>query len=293
MNWFNNLDIKLQVIIISSLTSILIFFLGWIIRIIYERTSLNYKLRKEYHFEQKKKLKEEIAKNKMHLLNAGEELNHRLWNFSQNVGENWHSKTKEEIFNSEQYYIKSFVYRFLKFLHWVIETEKDTISFDTIVANKKDILFLKYVKTFKDIFTDADLLKDLGYNKTHNTNHFFKNDLKTYTKLVTINGEVIDFDEFKETLLVEYDTLEKVVEYFSKIENLNSDKNLNILRACHLIIIKFLNTFGHDYQKTNSEKINKITEKYKTELLIKKELKIFIKKSKLNREFYWLLCKIK
>ena len=90
MDWFNNADIKLQVVIISSLTSIAIFLLGWLIKVIYERNSLNYKLKKEYQFEQKKKLKEEIAKNKMHLLNSAEELNHRLWNFSQHVDENWH-----------------------------------------------------------------------------------------------------------------------------------------------------------------------------------------------------------
>lgn len=109
MDWFNNADIKLQVVIISSLTSIAIFLLGWLIKVIYERNSLNYKLKKEYQFEQKKKLKEEIAKNKMHLLNSAEELNHRLWNFSQHVDENWHKVSKQDWFETEQYYINSFV----------------------------------------------------------------------------------------------------------------------------------------------------------------------------------------
>jgi hypothetical protein len=272
---------------------ILTFAVGWIAKILYEKHTLNYKLKKEYDFKQKIKLKEEIAKNKMHLLNSAEELSHRLWNFSQHIDENWHSIKKEDWFKNEQYYINSFIYRYLKFLYWTIQTEKDTISLDSIIADKNDILFLKYVKTFKDIFTDADLLTDLGYNKTNNTNHFFKNDLNSYCKLIVKNNEVIDFDDFKLILESNYDSLEKIIEYFTKIENNNTDKNLNVLLCCHLILIKFLNTFGHDYQKTKSDKIKTITELYKGKLSIKKEFRTFIIKSKLEKELCPIYKKIK
>ena len=205
IDWFNNLDIKLQVVIISSITSLTVFLIGWLFKFIYERISLSYKLNKEFQFEQKKKLKEEIAKNKTHLLNSTEALNHRMWNFSQNVGENWHKVSEENWFNNEdQYYINSFVYRFLCFLHWTIKTEKDTITVDTTIANKEDITYLKWIKTFKDIFTDADLLQDLDYNKARNTNHFFKNNLIGYTKWVTESNRVIDFNEFETKLKYNY-----------------------------------------------------------------------------------------
>lgn len=276
----------------TYLIPVLTFIFGWITKIIYERYTLNFKLKKEFEFEQKKKLKEEIAQNKMKLLNSAEELNHRLWNFSQHVGENWHRVSANEWNTTEQYYLKSFVYRFLKFLYWSIQTEKDTISIDTTIAEKDDILFLKYIKTFKDIFTDVDLLKELNYDKAHNTNHFFKNNLADYCILVTQGGEILSFENFKEVIDREYQSLEKVINYFSNIQNTEDDKNLNVLRVCHLLIIQFLNTFGHDYQKTDKEKIKKITDLYKPKLKIKNGMIEFIKKSKLEKEMKSITKKI-
>lgn len=274
------------------LIPVLTFISGWITKVIYERYTLNFKLRKEFEFEQKKKLKEEIAQNKMRLLNSAEELNHRLWNFSQNVGENWHQVSRNDWNTNEQYYLKSFVYRFLKFLYWNIRTERDTVSIDTTIAEKQDILFLKYIKTFKDIFTDVDLLKELNYNKAHNTNHFFKNDIDDYCILVTQGGEVLSFENFKKVLDREYQTLEKVINYFSMVQNSDDDKSLNVLRVCHLLIIQFLNTFGHDYQKTDDDKIKKVTSFYKPKLKIKNGMIEFIRKSKLEREMDSITKKI-
>ncbi|MBU3822515.1 hypothetical protein KO566_10610 [Flavobacteriaceae bacterium XHP0103] len=268
----------------TYLIPVLTFIFGWITKIVYERYTLNFRLKKEFEFEQKKKLKEEIAQNKMRLLNSAEELNHRLWNFSQHVGENWHRVPANDWNTTEQYYLKSFVYRFLKFLYCNIQTEKDTISIDTTIAEKDDILFLKYIKTFKDIFTDVDLLAELNYDKAHNTNHFFKNNLADYCILVTQGGEILSFENFKEIMDREYQSLEKVINYFSTIEDSDDDKNLNVLRVCHLLIIQFLNTFGHDYQKTDDEKIKRITELYKPKLKIKNGMVEFIKKSKLEKE---------
>ena len=98
IDWFNNLDIKLQVVIISSITSLIVFLLGWFFKVLYDRFSLAYKMKQEFEFEQRKKLKEEIAKNKTHFLNSIESLNHRMWNFSQNVDKNWHKITREQWF---------------------------------------------------------------------------------------------------------------------------------------------------------------------------------------------------
>lgn len=292
--WIDNLDIKLQVVIISSGTSILIFLIGWFFKFIYERYSLSYRLSKEFEFEQKKKLKEEIAKNKTHLLNSIEALNHRMWNFSQNVDENWHKKSEENWFqDEEQYYINSFLYRFLCFIHWTLKTESDTVSVDTTIASKEDITYLKWIKTFKDIFTDTDLLKELNYNRAKNTNHFYKNDLIGYTKLLIENNRVIDFDEFETKLKYNYTNLKKVIEYFTSIENDDNDKNLNVLRCYHLLAIKFLNDYGHDYQHTSSEKLDRIINLYKPKIKIKKSFVEFIKKSKLEQEMKPILKKIK
>lgn len=281
-----------NILLLPYIIPIITFISGIIAKIIYEIFTLHFKLKKEFNFEQKKKLKEEIAQNKMTLLNSAEELNHRLWNFSQNVGEYWHNKSKNKNNLTNDYYLKSFIYRFLKFLHLNIKTEKDTVSIDSTIAEKNDILFLKYVKTFKDLFTDPDLLKELDYKKETVTNHFYKNDLADYCISVTQEAEILNFENFKKVLDTEFQNLEKVINYFSNIEDSDDDKNLNVLRVCHLLIIQFLNTFGHDYQKTDSEKIKKITGLYNQKLKIKKGMVEFFKKSKLENEMQPLTKKI-
>jgi len=209
IEWVKTLDLTIQVVIISSITSIFGFITGWIFKLLYERNSLKYKLKKEYEFEQKKKLKDEIAKNKIHLLNAVEELNHRLWNFSQNISTKKYSVSKNNWFTEEQYYLNSFIYRFIKVLYLTIKTENDTVSIDSTIADNNDILFLKYIKTFKDIFTDKDLIKNLPTQ--NKTTHFYKNNLFGFASYISNEGNLLSFEEFEEVLKINYKGLEKVL----------------------------------------------------------------------------------
>lgn len=292
MEWIENMDIKLLTALISSAVTIGLFILGWFVKFFYEKFSLNYKMKKEYEFEQKKKLKEEIAKTKIPLINSVEELNHRMFNFNKNIDKNWHKISKADWENGNNYYIQSFVYRFLVFLHWMLKTEKDTITIDSTIADEKDILYLQYIKTFKDIFTDTELLKKLGYKSYLDTNHFFKNNLVKYAKWVRDEENVIDFDVFVEKSKKEYDKMSKVIKYFSTIENDSKDKNLNVLKCFHLVAISFLNRYGHNYQFTSNEKLDKLLRKYSQEIEVKNEFQEFIEKSKLGKELKRIKNKI-
>jgi len=292
IDWFEKVDIKLQVIIISSSTSIIVFVLGWIIRVFYERNSLKFRLKKEFEFEQKKKLKQDIAKNKIPLLNIAEELNYRLWNLNENIDKRWLKISKKEWEEADKYYTRSFVYRFLVFIHWILKTEKDTVSIDTTIADKNDILFLKYIKTFKDIFSEPKLLKELNYSNDTSSHHFFRNNLIGLSKIVVDNEKVLDFDEFKNKTKNKYNELNKVIKYFSEINNDNTDKNLNVLWCFHLIIISFLNKFGHTYQKTDKTKLKELTSIYKDKIKIKKGFENFVLKNKLEKELKYIIRKI-
>lgn len=267
------------------------FGFGWLAKVIYERYTLNYKLKTEFNFEQKKKLKEELANNKFLLLNAVEELNHRLWNFSQNLEFEKYSVPKNRWCKDEQYYLNSFLYRYLKVIYLTIKTERDTISIDPEMADKEDLLFLKYIKTFKDIFTDRDLICNLKNEKR--TTHFFKNHLFDYSSIVVKENEVLGFNEFEKELKHNYDRLEKVINYFTEIKNSKNDCSLNVLKCFHLLSLNFLNKYGLDYQKTKEDKIKLITEQYKCEIAIKKEFEEFLIKSKLEGEMKNMLDLIK
>lgn len=284
MDW-NSFPLELKAAIVSACTSLIIFLLGWIFKFIYERYSLNYKLKKEYLFEQRKLIKQEIAKTKIPLLNSAEEFNYRMWNFNKNIGEYYHKIDKDKWFKTNQYYLNSFIYRFLVFMYYCIKTEEGILSMDSTVAEKNDILFLQYVKTFKNLFCEIGLLTELGYGKNENGNHFFRNELKGYCSWVVKHHQVMDFEEFISKLKFNYNDLQKVIEYFSKIENANSDKTLNVLRCAHLLAIGFLNRFGHSYQYTGREKMKMLSNYYSNRIMIKDSFKIFLESSKLDKEF--------
>lgn len=289
IEWFKKLDLTLQTLLISTLTTALFGIFTRFYNILHERYSLTYKLRKEFEFSQRKMLKEEIAKNKIPLLNILEELNYRILTLNKNMVAGslnipWLNVTQANWFINEQYFINSFIYRYLIFLHFVLKTENDTISIDSTIADKSDIIYLTYIKTFKNLFTEVDILKDLNYSPTRDDHHFFKNDLETYSNWVLRNGEVISFEDFKDRLRNNYAEYKKVIEYFTTIKNDNQDMNLNVIRGFHVVIIKFLNVYGHNYQKTEKDKLKKLLNDYKTSLTIKKGYIEFLEKNKLDKE---------
>jgi hypothetical protein len=134
------------------------------------------------------------------------------------------------------------------------------------------------------MFSDIEILKELNYGPGDDTNHFFKNDLETYGNWLIENDKLIGFEKFKEKLKLDYDKYQKVIEYWTKIQNLDTDKNLNVLRSFHLIAISFLNKYGHEYQKTNKDKLKILTDGYKQNLKVKIGLKNFLSKNKLDKE---------
>ena len=290
---FQNLDPKVQGAIIGGIISLFIFFSGWVFKIFYDQYSLNFKLKREFQFEQKKSIKQEIAKTKTPILNVGEELNYRLWNFIPNIKENWHSIPKEKWVEPKHYYLRSFVYRFLTFIFWVLETERSLTHFDSTIADKKDINYIKYIKTFKNIFCDILLLKDLDYPNDATTNHFYKNDLPKYADYVKgDDGEVIDFDRFYCKIKQDYSLIEKVFLYINEIEDEVKNENLNVLRCFHLLLMQFLTEYGHDYQKTDEIKIEKLIREEYHKIQIKSAFKEFLQRNMLDNEMKKTLKKL-
>ena len=98
------------------------------------------------------------------------------------------------------------------------------------------------------------------------------------------NNKVIEFDDFVPKLKHSYDPLRRVIEYFSKIDNDDEDKTLNILRCTHLLSICFLNEFGHSYQQTDKGKIKKLNQSYKDKIEIKARFLNFLDDSKLKKK---------
>lgn len=140
-------DPKIIAALISAFVSILTVLLALFLKAWFERHFLIFKLEAEHHYEQKKRVKEVIAKHKTQLLDSSETLNHRLWNFADNYKHNWH-KIKDINTLTNHYYLASFSYRILAFFAWVRKIESEMVYLDTTIASRKDLNLIKFLRIF-------------------------------------------------------------------------------------------------------------------------------------------------
>lgn len=287
--WFSNLSVGVQSVIISSITTLVLFIIGGVAKFIYDRYSLNYKMKREYNFQQRKKIKENLSQTKTPLIKAAEELNYRLWNLSRFIDSRWHNVEESKWKEDKRYYLRSTVYRFLMFLYWTLKAENSIYCFDLTMADRKDQTYLKYIKTLKHFFCESSLLKSLGYSGSHDTNHFYKDDLIKYVSYLEKDGQPISYLEFDKKFCENYDGIKKVIQYIVNIENQSNNFNYNTIKAFHLFLLQFLNRFGLDYHKTSKRKMKIILGKYH-DLQIKDEYLNFFKQNKIYESVPTITC---
>lgn len=234
-----------------------------------------FKLDKEHEYEQRKKIKEVISKNKIRIIDSAEALNHRMWNFNENHVKKWHIYNKEGADN--QYYLCSFIYRILVFYSWCNSIEKDMIYLDSTIVSEKDLDFVKFLKLLPQVMCDVVLFKGLDYNPSHDTDHFFKNDFQIAVDKVKDKDGVISFDEFKKKIKDEDKDVNKFIKFISGISPDEERLRWFRLQSMHYVLLMFINTFGYDFQHTRVSKIAELKDMHKENLAIKNLEKIIIK----------------
>lgn len=285
------MDVKQLITIATSvIVTVVTLILAELVKHIYARHSLNYKLKRECDFEQKKNIKINLARSKTPLIKAAEELNCRLWNLSENVDKGWLNLDESEWGEPQRYYLRSTIYRFLDFMHWILEAEKSIYSFDFSQADKSDKLYLKYIKTLKLFFCESDLLSEFDYDARHATNHFYKDNLQRYAKFIESKmGGVISFMEFEHKFQEECSDIEDVVKYFVNIRDTHANKNYNVVKSFHLFLMLFLNKYGLDFHYTDRAKFNKLINERYSRIRIKKGLLNYIMMNKFKKEAKWII----
>ncbi|MGF1732147.1 hypothetical protein [Photobacterium kasasachensis] len=219
------------------------------------------KLNKTHEHEQRKKIKEVISKNKINIIDSAEALNHRMWNFNENYSEGWHVKNNKEI--DSQYYLYSFSYRLLVFFSWCNKVEKEMIYLDSTIAEEKDLDFVKFLKLFSQLMCDASLFRGFEYDYSRDTDHFFKNDFQSFVSQISLENGVISFDEFKNKVENREINVDKMVNFLSGINPNEQRLRWFRLECLHLVLLMFINTFGYDFQYTDTKKINGLITKNK------------------------------
>ncbi len=240
-----------------------------------ESNSYVFKLDKEHEYEQRKKIKEVISKNKIKIINSAEALNHRMWNFNSNHEKQWHFSKDKKI--DDQYYLYSFVYRFLAFFSLCDIAEEEMVYLDSTVSTEKDLDFIKFLKILPQIMCDTALFEGLTYNNSHDTDHFFKNDFHTILGQIQMDKELISFDEFKKKIESEDINVNKAVEFISGISPNKEQPRWFRLQSMHYVLLMFINTFGYDFQHTSLPQISELKKMHKNNPTLKNLDKMLFK----------------
>ena len=187
----------------------------------FKRRETVYKAKVEYEYEQRKKLRQLIGRYHGRLLNAANSMNYRLWNLYKNWEKGW-LDVNGDYANTELYYFRSSVYRFLNVCTLIRQLESEAILLDARIAQKDDFVFLNYAAVLNWVMTDADLIDGLQYDDFYQTDHFFSDQFRQYCDKCLINDGFISIDEFS-ILLSEGDSLKAVLQYFDGLTR-NEDR---------------------------------------------------------------------
>lgn len=280
----NNLDPNITTAIIAAITSIFTIF---IIKPFTDKRFHLFKLREEFKSEQRKKIKNVLAYHKSQLLKSCEVLNHRFWNFSSNYPKKWHCVNGD--YQSESYYIHSFVFRILSVFARIKIIEDELIYFDTTISTKEDLILLKYFRLFQEVFCDLILFRGENYDDKYAKDHFFRNHFEKMNDFLIKSDEknqktIIDYSEFESKIAKSSNT--PVINLFQFIDGISpSESRLrwHRLQLLHLSIMAFLNDFGYDFQYTEKDKLIQLKENLGDYKLIE-NYQLLIKRDKIENQ---------
>jgi len=263
---------KILPALISAVTTVIVFFLTLFTKRYVDTRILSSKLQTEHEFEQRKKIKDVLAKYKVQLLTACEDLNHRLWNFSNNHEKGW-IKVQGN-YESEHYYFHSTAYRILCVFAWIKKVNNEMIFLDTTIASRKDLDFIKFLRLFPNIFCNLTFLIGKHADGDSATDHFFRTDFDLLSDVVITNNEIHSYGEFKNKLSASRKSINQLYRYIDGISPTENRTRWDRLHLMHLTLITFLNCYGYDFQQTNDKKLQEVLTKPKVSKLLNNYFKL-------------------
>ena len=241
-----------QVALISICVSVLTFlFTNWL-KNYFENKLLQRNLETEHKFEQQKKIKEAIAKYKVHLLTACEDVNHRFWNLSSNHHRDWIKINGD--YGREHYYFHSTVYKLLCLYAWVGKIKKEMIYLDTTIASKEDLEFIKFLKFFPNVMCDLTFIVGKDADGDYAVDHFFRTNFELLPDYISDKEGPKSYADYKINIPNLQKDLQTIYQYIDGVSPNEDRMRWDRLHLLHLTTIIFLNNYGYDFQQTDEKK---------------------------------------
>lgn len=268
-----------QVALISICVSVLTFLITNWLKNYFENKLLQRNLETEHKFEQQKKIKEAIAKYKVHLLTACEDVNHRFWNLSSNHHRDWIKIDGD--YGTEHYYFHSTVYKLLCLYAWVGKIKKEMIFLDTTIASKEDLEFIKFLKFFPNVMCDLTFIVGKDADGDYAVDHFFRTNFELLPDCISDTDGPKSYADYKSKIPNLQADLHSLYIYLDGVSPNEKRMRWDRLHLLHLTTIIFLNNYGYDFQQTDDKKLEEILTKPKVSNYTKNYFK-FLKEYKLD-----------
>lgn len=268
-----------QVALISVCVSVITFLITNWLKNYFENKLLQRKLKTEHRFEEQKKIKEAIAKYKIHLLTACEDFNHRFWNLSSTYAKGWMNIKNQ--YSNDNYYFHSTIYKFLCLYAWIGKAQKEMIYLDTTIASKEDLEFIKFLKLFPNVMCDLTFIVGKDADGEYATDHFFRTDFELLPDCISDKDGPKSYTEYKKKIPHLQNELGSLYTYLDGVSPNEQRMRWDRLHLLHLTTIIFLNNYGYDFQQTDNNKIEQILTKPRVSTYARNYF-AFLKEYKLN-----------
>lgn len=265
------LDARLAAVLVAGVVS----FLVTIVTILFTpignyllaKRQLRHKLKTEYEYEQRKKLRDLIGRYHGRILHAVEEFHlrmlslyaseHRGW---LNVGDDY---SKVGSTPGRYYYFRSTVYRFLALFDVIRQFEAEALFVDSRIASKTDFEFVTYLRAMLWAATDTNLFEGLTYDASSSKDHIFRDDLRQACISCRVQDEkgnkrFLSLDELGSKMGKER-ALDSVLDFFNNLRADEDRYRWDRLVVLHLVLLGFIDAFGYEFQRIPKALVDEIT----------------------------------
>ena len=204
-------------------------------------------------------MRELISQFHGRVLEAAESLNHRLWNLRENQDRGWLTLHGDYERAGDYYYFRTMIHRLLLLLIQLQQFQNEAIFIDARIAERTDLLFLKYAKALEWALTDVALFSGLNYDPNNATDHLFKGHIRVACEVCTEDVKSLSLMGF-ENCLRNGKFLQEMTPLYMFFDGMSADGRLrwDRLVAFHLLLCAFINTFGYPMQKTSKKQLRQI-----------------------------------
>jgi hypothetical protein len=256
---------------VSVLTSIVAVLFTPLGSYLVAKRQLRDRLKTEYDYEQRKKLRDLIGRYHGRVLQAAEEMHYRMRSLYIYEAKGWLQVGKDYrkvSSNPDKYYFHTMVYRFLALCVVIRRFETEAIYVDARIAEKTDFAFIKYLRAITWIITAARLFDRLPYDEQTATDHFFRDDLRRVCDSCLVQEEdgedhFISLDELRGRM-GEDEVLVSTLDFFNGLRADESRYRWDRVVALHLILIAFINDFGYQFQRSTRKQMDEVAGKFRT-----------------------------